>query len=68
LWEWTSELPFSPTSSGIYEYIDTTCTGDLIVPDFSSNDTTYCDTNIIPKVVSNGVPIDTSGGDVLPLP
>jgi len=63
LWDWTNSIPFPPESSGTYASLQTSCTGELIYPDISSNDTTYCDTNLIPKTVTNGVPIDTFGSD-----
>lgn len=53
LWSWVDALPFPPPDEEVRVTLESTCTGDLIVPDYSSNATTYCNTNILPKTVSN---------------
>lgn len=53
LWNWTNAVPFPDPDQGIRVTLESTCTGDVIVPDFSSSDTTYCDTALLPKTVAN---------------
>ena len=62
MYEWTNKLPFPPPDEDEI-VLDTTCTGDVVDPDITSNSTTYCNTNILPKTVSNGGDVNPSSED-----
>ena len=60
LWNWTSTLPFPPPVEGNVVTLASTCTGELVVPESSISSLTYCDTLILPKIVSNTDPYEPS--------